>query len=352
MSKKVNKNSSSGIKDTQRYFNNFREMIPDGNYKEVATFGIGNKAVFGQIRREFSDSHLTLFEDISLSNFCERLPNSTYNNIEEENIDLETFEKSMAGKHFDLMIMNPHYSKGGQVWNICREHADKIVCLMPSSKYKVDNGYKWIKKWYKVGSTFDDAAMHYDLLITYYDGTQNDYKTYEDFFMDCVDERYAEFYAFNRQNNRGITLFRKDNASVEDFDCKTEFVHNNRCCCSVSFFSTTEGVSYDYNYVGKRTFSEDEWISGLASIKFKTTKELRNFITFVYGCSNSAKLINDTMRGLNLGTVSSLCYLAIPQIDWEAISDHPLWIEGKYDEAILDTMGLKWNETMTGVVKK
>ena len=48
------------------------------------------------------------------------------------------------------------------------------------------------------------------------------------------------------------------------------------------------------------------------------------------------------MVGLNLVYASNLTKYAIPQIDWEKISDHPLWKEGKYDEAVLDTMGLKW----------
>ena len=46
--------------------------------------------------------------------------------------------------------------------------------------------------------------------------------------------------------------------------------------------------------------------------------------------------------GLNMVTVSNITKYAIPQIDWEKVSDHPLWKEGKYDEAVLDTMGLKW----------
>ena len=43
-----------------------------------------------------------------------------------------------------------------------------------------------------------------------------------------------------------------------------------------------------------------------------------------------------------MGTVSARCGWAIPQIDWEKISAHPLWKEERYDEAVLDTMGLKW----------
>ena len=48
------------------------------------------------------------------------------------------------------------------------------------------------------------------------------------------------------------------------------------------------------------------------------------------------------MVGLNLVGASNVTKYAIPQIDWETMSDHPLWKEGKYDEAVLDTMGLKW----------
>ena len=52
--------------------------------------------------------------------------------------------------------------------------------------------------------------------------------------------------------------------------------------------------------------------------------------------------MSKVIKGLNLITVSILTKFAIPQIDWEKISDHPLWKEGKYDEAVLDAMSLKW----------
>ena len=52
--------------------------------------------------------------------------------------------------------------------------------------------------------------------------------------------------------------------------------------------------------------------------------------------------MSKVIRGLNLIKVSSLVSYAIPQIDWEKVSDHPLWKEGKYDEAVLDAMGLRW----------
>ena len=54
-----------------------------------------------------------------------------------------------------------------------------------------------------------------------------------------------------------------------------------------------------------------------------------------------------TLLGLhkNSGSISD----AIPQIDWENISNNPLWKAGNYDEAVLNEMGLKWND---GVIVK
>ena len=57
--------------------------------------------------------------------------------------------------------------------------------------------------------------------------------------------------------------------------------------------------------------------------------------------------------GLNMVGASILTKYAIPQIDWSEISNHPLWKESKYDEAVLDAMGLRWeNDSRTKIVKK
>ena len=62
--------------------------------------------------------------------------------------------------------------------------------------------------------------------------------------------------------------------------------------------------------------------------------------------------MSKVFNGLNLIKASSLASYAIPQIDWEKVSGHPLWKKGKYDEAVLDVMGLKWTEDKTGIVEK
>lgn len=48
---------------------------------------------------------------------------------------------------------------------------------------------------------------------------------------------------------------------------------------------------------------------------------------------------------------SSEYYFAIPQIDWEHISDNLLWKAGNYDDVVLSEMGLKWNADKTIIIK-
>ena len=45
---------------------------------------------------------------------------------------------------------------------------------------------------------------------------------------------------------------------------------------------------------------------------------------------------------------TKLCW---PQIDWENISNNPLWKAGDYDNAVLAEMGLKWNADKTVIIK-
>lgn len=69
-------------------------------------------------------------------------------------------------------------------------------------------------------------------------------------------------------------------------------------------------------------------------------KAHENFGIWWY-CNNGDNLSVFLMKSLNKNGGS--CESVIPQIDWETISDTQLWKEGKYDEAVLDVMDLKWD---------
>ena len=64
-----------------------------------------------------------------------------------------------------------------------------------------------------------------------------------------------------------------------------------------------------------------------------------------YSGDNSRKhLLGRAIAGVHLDEASSEYYFAIPQIDWEHISDNELWKAGNYDNAVLSEMGLKFDE--------
>ena len=255
---------------------------------------------------------------------------------------------------FDKVIMNPPYDIGGKIWDVTRQNSEFTVCLMPISKYDKKN-YKFIKTKERVDSAlFGDARLTYDIYVTTCDNTENTtWGTYDDFIFSDLDKRFLSYYDYNRRNMT-IVMKQAINASIDFFNEKTDFVTVLRCCGSDNSFSSLHGIDYYWNYLGKRDFkkkptdkkecNKDEvyWISGLAYIRFPSHLALKNFNKFVYENERSKSFINNAMWGLNMGTVSARCGWAIPQIDWETISDHPLWKEGKYDEAVLDTMGLKW----------
>ena len=55
--------------------------------------------------------------------------------------------------------------------------------------------------------------------------------------------------------------------------------------------------------------------------------------------------------GTKISNMIGKYFFFIPQIDWEHISNNPLWKAGNYDDAVLNEMGLKWNADKTVIIK-
>ena len=68
-----------------------------------------------------------------------------------------------------------------------------------------------------------------------------------------------------------------------------------------------------------------------------------------YNGKKGESFISKVILGVHSAEASSEYYFAIPQVDWENISNSPLWKAGNYDEAILNEMGLKMEN---GVIVK
>ena len=240
---------------------------------------------------------------------------------------------------FDKVIMNPPYDIGGKIWDEVRKISEDIICLMPLAQYKTNERYKYINYFEVVNNHSFDAVISGNLCITTSQSKDNR-KTYEDFLFDGFNQNYRAFYEWNRRNDKGLEVCRKDNKPYTDFDIDLDFTIGNRVVKQSHCISVT-GKGFDYYWNVLKRGYEDTWVSELSIIHFPSKESRNNFTAFIYS-KVGEPFMSKIIKGLNLIKVSSLVSYAIPQIDWETISDHPLWEEGRYDEAVLDTMGLKW----------
>ena len=259
--------------------------------------------------------------------------------IDNEENPIENYINCMK---FDYVIMNPPFNVGGEIWDGARSHCNNengVVCLMPLAQYKKNERYKYIASLERIENTSFDAVISGNLCITTSQSMDNG-KVYEDFLFDSFNQNYRAFYDWNRRNDKGLEVCRKDNKPYTDFDIDLDFAIGNRAVDHAHCISVT-GKGFDYYWNVLRRNYEDNWVSDVSIIHFNSKEARDNFTTFIYS-KVGEPFMSKLIRGLNLIKLSSLVSFAIPQIDWKSISDHPLWKEGKYDEAVLDTMGLKW----------
>ena len=238
--------------------------------------------------------------------------------------------------------MNPPYSIGGKIWDGARKVSENIVCLMPLAQYKKNERYKYIASLEIIDNSLFDAMITGNLCITTCQSNDNG-KDYEDFLFDSFNQNYRAFYEWNRRNDKGLFWAEKRYKPYTDFDIDLDFIEINRLCAPKSLGGSgfgKNGCGYKFNVIKKNY--EENWIKAITVIHLNSKKEKDNFSKWWYSAPKEKGLSSKIMTGLNMVTVSNLAKYAIPQIDWEKISDHPLWKEGKYDEAVLDTMGLKW----------
>ena len=245
---------------------------------------------------------------------------------------------------FDKVIMNPPYNIGGKIWDKVRKVSENIICLMPLTQYKRNERYKYIDFFEIVDNSLFDIRIASNLCITT-SQSMNNGQTYEDFLFDSFNQNYRAFYEWNKKKDRNLLFLDRRYKSYTDFDINLDFIETCRLCVpeklggAVAGFSKN-GCGYKYNVLKKDY--EEIWIKGIVLIHWNSKKEKDNFSKWWYSAPKEKGLSSMVMIGLSLVHASNLTKYAIPQIDWEKISDHPLWKEGKYDEAVLDTMGLRW----------
>lgn len=262
--------------------------------------------------------------------------------------DKENTNNNMKKIKFDKVIMNPPYDIGGKIWDEIRKVSENIVCLMPLAQYKANERYKYINYFEVVNNTLFDAVITDNLCITVSTLIKND-KTYEDFLLKSFNQNYKIFYEENGKRYRGLEPKVGFKVKYSSLNIDLDFVESHRSCSSHAgngFGSNSAGYKWNHYKVdtslSKVSSLPKDSFSGCFTIRFKNKVEKSNFSTWWYSNKKGKGLASKTLMGTNLDNVVGTCKYAIPQIDWEKISDHPLWKGGKYDEAVLATMGLRW----------
>ena len=218
---------------------------------------------------------------------------------------------------------------------------------MPLSQYKSNNLYKHVEDFRLADpEMFEDADITNNLCIcTLRKDVVDKYKTYEEMSMESYDPKFKAFYEYNKAHKVLEMKFHPTKGYLEYLNKNHNRIFINSVRIAAGGYAKV-GLSKDW-YDGKTELPIDnEGSIQIFAVEHKSKEANDNYATFVF----NSGFLNDAIKGLNKtnGTVS----IAIPQIDWEAISDTQLWKEGKYDEAVLDIMGLKWNDEKDGVVRK
>ena len=361
------KSSPDDISCPVEILNEFYEILKDGNYRTVLdpTAGMGAMLMFAHeklgIPKELcfgvEKNHLNylICQKLGFVNVIEG--DFMKENVQKElNINIEKntknvyrgvlFENDKNGKvKVDLVSINPPYgSMGSPIATEAKKYARKTVCLMPLSCYKAEKNelYRYVDEMGLADpKVFEGADITNNLCIcTLQNHKVNRFKTYEEMAMESYDPKFKKFYEANSKLPLRYHISEKRNAKAEDFNKDIDFFESNRLCDGVSGGGGfgKGGSGWKWNYEGDTNLG-----AGLAHIHFSKKCEKDNFCTWWYSNKKWESLASLLQIGLSLKTVSSTCSIAIPQIDWETISGTQLWKEGKYDEAVLDVMGLKWD---------
>ena len=223
-----------------------------------------------------------------------------------------------------------------------------LVCLQPLFKYKKKDLYRHVETFELADSKlFEDAVVQENLSICTLKKDIADKYSWMDLVLKSVDQRYIEYYKWNIKHNKGLAMKRSNYKPVSYFDTKLDFLETSRC------FAGGGGGGFGSNGLGYRWNILHNYSSVNAhngQIRMPSEQARNNLAIFWYNGKKGESFISKVILGVHLDEASSEYYFAIPQIDWENISNNPLWKAGNYDEAVLSEMGLKFDEN--GVIVK
>ena len=243
----------------------------------------------------------------------------------------------------DKIIMNPPYSLGNKITEVALsllKDNGECICLQPLSQYKKKDLYRHIESFELTDpSLFEDTIITENLCICTLKKNTVDKYSWTDLILASVDQRYIEYYKWNIKHNKGLTMKRSDYKPVSYFDTKLDFLETSRC------FAAAGGSGFGSNGLGYRWNVLHDYSSVNAhngQIRMPSEQARNNLAIFWYNGKKGESFMSKVILGAHSAEASSEYYFVIPQIDWENISNNPLWKAGNYDDAVLNEMGLKW----------
>lgn len=278
-------------------------------------------------------------------------PSEEINKKENEKAWLD-WSKSLD-MQFSGMVINPPYAIGNKIIAEVVKHLTddgKAVVIQPLSQYKNQKLFENIESFELADpKLFEDAVITENLNISVVTKNKQNKFIWQELVLESCDQNFRKFYDWNIVNNRGIKMERKDYSNPQNFDVYKDFWETCKCFSSLGGGGFgSNGGGYQWNVL----YNNSHMNAGVGMIRFNTKKEKDNFCKYWYKGGKGKELASRMALGIHMGgSVGPDTLLAIPQIDWETIDQHPLW-NTDVDAAVLDVMGLKWNEDKTVIIDK
>ena len=282
-------------------------------------------------------------------------PSEEINKKENEKAWLD-WSKSLD-MQFSGMVINPPYAIGNKIIAEVVKHLTddgKAVVIQPLSQYKNQKLFENIESFELTDpKIFEDAAITKNLCICTNKKAKVNKYTWSTLLFNSFDKRYIKFYQWNVEHNIGLTWKGANYKRPEYFNIDIDFVDCSRWVNEMkgSGYHPKTGFAYAYNVI-KNNF-ENKWGSDLAYLRLSNKQAKDNYCKYAYNYSTDKRacLASKTAAGLFVAHANEEVYMLVPQIDWETIDQHPLW-NTDVDAAVLDVMGLKWNEDKTVIIDK
>ena len=216
-----------------------------------------------------------------------------------------------------------------------------LVCLQPFSQYKKKELYRHVESFELADpKLFEDAVITENLCICSLRKYTVDKYTWQDLVLKSVDQRYIEYYKWNVKNNRGLSMEYNRDKPKSLFSIDLDFIETSRCSANAGGAGFgPNGYGYKWNVT--KTDLDNGWLSNAGVIHFNTKLAKDNFAKWWYNGRKWKSFASKVALGTKISNMIGKYFFFIPQIDWENISNNPLWKAGNYDDAVLSEMGLK-----------